>query len=382
MTRVAFIADPHVHNFRHAGGELRVGVNERGKITLACVRAAAALAEQQRCDHFVVLGDVFDTPRPLPQQLVELRGALVEPFGGQIWLIAGNHDRVSSDAGDHGLGPLSIETLRIHVVDQTAVVPLDTDASMALFPFDGQPVSQWLPEQLSRVRSGHRGRLVVAAHFGLFEREQAKDQPWLAGAADAIAVEDALPTLDKYDVSWLFVGNYHTAQRWSATLGPAGSPRRALHQVGTLCPTGWDNPGGAPGLYGGLEILDTLRATVTRHEIPGPRFVVVRNNTEMAEAEIQARQEGNVLYVDWRCAPEELTEAATAARFYTKPGRVHVEARVDKAHATRQAHEAAAATRSVSTLSEAADAWVSKCKLPEGVDREAVRMNTRRLLGL
>lgn len=356
--KVGCLADLHVHNHRYAGGEVEAGINERCRAILDTVRFAAQAAEDVGCAALVVLGDVFDTPRPLPQQLVAFRQAL-EPFSGDITLLVGNHDRVSEQDGDHGLGPLRASGVR--VVERPTRLEFD---ALAL-PFHARPVLEWLPGTLE-VSSAP----MVFGHFGLYEKSQLAAQPWLAESHDAVAVEDLAPLLKAHGVEQLAVGNYHSAQSWVLD-------GVRLEQVGALVPTGWDNPGQRG--YGGLSVLELGKAP-HRHELPGLRFVVVTSADELAREQRDAALVGNQLHVDWRCVPEDFLAAQLTAEREGSPS-VHIKVHVERKHAERRALQAAVAARSQSTLAEAASAYVSKQAFTN-VEHSAVLGHVRRFLGV
>lgn len=359
--RIACIADLHLHNHRYAGGEVVAGVNDRCRAVLAAVEAAAAKAREEGCSALIVLGDVFDTPRPLPQQLV----AFHEAFGtflGRVILLVGNHDRVSDEPGDHALGPLVPWAT---VVERPRLLDFGLESVLCL-PFDTRPVLEWLPGELTR----HAGARVVCGHFGLYERAQLSAQPWLAEAHDAVAVEDLAPLLAECGVEQLAVGNYHGARSWSLC-------GVQLLQVGALVPTGWDNPGQRG--YGGVQVIE-LGCKPHRHELPGLRFVVVHSEAELAQQQHEARVVGNQLHVDWRCAPEEFLAAQLVAERGRETG-TRIEVHVERKHAERRALQAAVAARSTSSLGEAASAYVMSQAFTE-VEPSRVLGHVRRFLGV
>src|SRR5882724_6254079 len=102
--RIAFVADPHIANFPAHGGPAIAGINRRCQLTLDTLELAAAKANALDCECFVVLGDLYDTTRPLPQIETAVRKRLSK-FDGFVLLLMGNHDRNSGLAGDHALGP-------------------------------------------------------------------------------------------------------------------------------------------------------------------------------------------------------------------------------------------------------------------------------------
>lgn len=371
--KVAFIGDVHFGNHRQYGGELQQGMNERFRMTLRALRAALAWASAQSCTDVVIAGDVFDTPKPLPQQLTAVREVLLE-FSGAVHLILGNHDRVSETRGDHGLGPLSLEDIGdgIMVYDRPAVIG-DSTCQLLLCPFDARPVKEWLPQVLESTSWSYScasPRRLVCGHFGLWERAQESSQPWLTNAADAIEVQAVVRLLAQHGVSELFVGNYHTHFRW--TIDDV-----QLHQLGALVPTGFDNPGFS---YGYVQTWPDGASTI----VGGPRFVVVSSGEELGAAAARAEREACVLYVDWRVAPEAyeatLEDARCPWRNQCLPAGSVVEVHVDRKFSKLRAAEAAGAARSSETLVEAVHAFVQKAEMPPHVSRQNVLEHVRRFL--
>lgn len=367
--KLAFVGDLHIANHRQYGGELEVGMNARCRAVLAAVAQAVAHANSQGCTDLVILGDVFDTPKPLPQQLTALRATLCE-FQGAVHVIVGNHDRVSSKPGDHGLGPLAFEGpegAQVTVYDTPSRIG-DSQCSVLLCPFDERPVLEWLPAALeldvkpSRLKSWPR---LVCGHFGLYQRQQTAEQPWLAGAHDAVEVEAVAQLLAAHDVKELYVGNYHTWGQWQAH-------GVTLHQVGALVPTGFDNPGWS---YGRVETWPSTGPGIT--VVSGPRFVVV---TSLEELEEKLEERGACqLFVDWRCSPEEFSEAQSQAR-RVEPGAVVIDVHVDHKFVKLRAAAAAGAARSAETLDAVVAAYVEKCALPPQVSRDNVMAHAKRFL--
>lgn len=373
--KIAFIGDVHLANHRYQGGELKAGLNARFRTTLRAVEEALGWAESQGCTDVVILGDVFDTPKPLPQQLAALRVVLAS-FSGAVHVLVGNHDRVSSEEGDHGLGPLSLDG--VFVYDKPSFIG-DSTVQVLLCPFNDRPVKEWLPSLLKDTKWGYfngQAQRLVCGHFGLWDRQHAASQPWLTNANDAIDVETVVPMLAAHQVKHLYVGNYHTHFRWE-------KDGVTLHQVGALQPTGFDNPGFA---YGVVETWPNDAHTV----VTGPRFVVVGSGAELAKASTRADEEGCWIHADWRVAPEAYAETVEAVAMLQEGEhpidggpilRGTVEVHVDRKYSKLRAAQAAGAARSSDTLIEAVHAFVEKHPMAPHVSRENVLEHVRRFLG-
>jgi hypothetical protein len=360
--KIAFVGDVHLGNHRLHGGELKLGMNERFRAVLEALRRALAWARHQQCTDVVVLGDLFDTPKPLPQQLTAVRDALRE-FPGDVHLIPGNHDRVSSEPGDHGLGPLHMGE-GLWVYDRPEIIG-DSTVEVLLCPFDARPVREWLPEALAGARWS-QGERIVCGHFGLWERAQASSQPWLTNANDAVEVVEVAKILAAHSVQHLYVGNYHTHFHWTAE-------GVDLHQVGALVPTGFDNPGFE---YGYVEVWPPVPGADAY--IPGPRFVVVGSERELEVALERAERYGCALYADWRVSPEEYVATTQLLEGLNSGARVEVH--VDRKFSKLRAAQAAGAARSSETLIDAVHQFVEKHPMPPHVDRERVLAHVRRFL--
>jgi calcineurin-like phosphoesterase family protein len=381
--KIAFIGDVHLANHRYQGGDVKAGMNARFRTTLRAVEDALVWAESRGCTDVVILGDVFDSPKPLPQQLAAL-GAVLRSFAGAVHVIVGNHDRVSGEEGDHGLGPLALadDGEGIHVYERPTVIG-DSTVRVLLCPFNDRSVKEWLPGILDEVWKeeardtalGQEQR-IVCGHFGLWDRQSAAQQPWLANAPDAIDVATVAALLAKHDVKHLYVGNYHTHFQWV-------KDGVTLHQVGALQPTGFDNPGFS---YGRVEEWPSGGYTI----IPGPRFVVVGSGSELGSAANRADEEGCWIHADWRVAPEAYVETVEAAAMLQEGEhpidggpilRGTVEVHVDRKYSKLRAAQAAGAARSSETLIEAVHAFVEKHPMPPHVSRENVLEHVRRFLG-
>jgi hypothetical protein len=369
--KIAFIGDLHIGNHRSYGGPLVAGLNDRCRAVLGALERALVWANSQGCTDAVVLGDVFDTPKPLPQQLAATRRAL-GTFSGAVHLLLGNHDRVSAELGDHALGPLhevaeqaGLEA-NVFVYDTPTVIG-DSTVSMLLCPFDARPVLEWLPAELENHGRHMRGRArVVCGHFGLWDRAQAGAQPWLAGSADAVEAQAVATVLGAADVSRLYVGNYHTPHRWQ--IGEV-----VLEQLGALVPTGFDNAGHEYG-----QVVTWPEGD--RVLVPGPRFVVVSGLASLQVAADRARDERCTLYAEWRCAPDSYEDVTAACAAFGQVEGLHVDVRIDRQHAREQAQRAAGAARRSETLVEAVHEYVAKCGLLAQVSREDVLSEVKRFL--
>lgn len=361
---IAFVADVHVASHRLVGGPWEAGVNARGRAVVGCLRRALCAASEAGAAAFVVLGDLFDTTRPEPQLIASVARVLAGWSGFPIVLLKGNHDSCSATMGDHALGPLG-ELPGVQVVDVPEVLDLGGQRVL-LVPFLPGPASEVLPRVLATFTETDVD--VVGLHVGLRDAELSR-QPWAAAAEDAIAVEALAEVVRPRGARVVVAGNWHSARAWRV-----GELR--LHQVGALCPTGWDNPG-LEG-YGGVTLVG--RSGVTRLEVVGPRFVTVSSAAELAAVVAAAPVDG-ALYVRWTCVPSGVDEArATLEACGAQLAGWDV--RLDGGEAQSRAVAAASAVRATSTLAGALEAYVARAAFPEGVDRGVVLARCRALLGV
>lgn len=350
MTRIAFAADIHVGNHKRHGGPIVAGMNDRCRLVIATLRRAVELAEQRQCERLYVLGDLFDTVRPEPQVITAVQNAL--RGGLEIRLLMGNHDQVSTTKNDHALGPLEAVG-GVDVIDETELHGFGGDIEIIAVPFRPGPAAEWFPPaveemaaHLSTRSDQWIGRLLVF-HLGI---EDEHTQAFLKGAHDSIPKDTVAQLMSKLDIDVALAGNWHSHRTWNA---------RSIIQVGTLCPTGWDNPGFEG--YGRVAIYDSQFRKVTFEEIPGPRFSIAKSDGDIEEAMAHVAERNRVYVRDeygYGGAPLE----GLAAR----------ELSVGQADVKSAARMAAGAARSATTLDEALANFVEEMPLEEGVDRAAV----------
>ena len=156
-------------------------------------------------------------------------------------------------------------------------------------------------------------------------------------------------------------GNWHDARRWV-------SGERAIYQVGSLCPTGFDNPG-LDG-YGLLVTVDPDTLKVDAEEIPGPRFCKVSSPEELAElaATIRTFPAGYSVFVEYQTTPDDLEGAAVRLGALVSEGVLSGwEVVPDRSKSERMAREAAEAASHQTTTEQAVEAYVAHLDLPPTV---------------
>lgn len=312
--RIAFVADVHVGNHGVMGGPRVVGVNRRAAETLAVLRAAYDRAVDLGASAFVVAGDLFDVDDPEPQLLAEVADTFSAGSGAcRVVLLVGNHDQHTNAPGDHALGPLAAVP-GIRVVDRPEAVvvyprnpppgqprmvrPGMPGAVLLCVPFVNAQAAGVITEALAELAAQHRlpaALSCVVAHAGGIDDAT---PVFLRDAHDALPVERLNYILDTAFVGMpapppplAVLGNWHQHRAWAFHADAAGAPygtaeapnANVVVQCGALVPTGFDNPGAAPGLYGSLVVWDAVDAApgadttpqVYRAELAGPRFVTI-----------------------------------------------------------------------------------------------------------
>lgn len=363
MSKIALVADVHLGNHNRFGGEVRSSINRRAQLVADTLKRAGHRAVELGCDDFFVLGDLFDTHHPIPQLLALARASMC---GGMEWhLMVGNHDQKSPQKGDHAMAPLASEMVHVWAEPATILLP---SMSIRVIPYGPGSSTKLIQEEA-------RSTGVLLFHAGVADDNT---PPWLRDADDSILVRDLHAVMANCKTQVAFAGNWHSARRWELL-----SPPARIYQVGTLCPTGFDNPG-LDG-YGLLVTLDLETMEVDGEEIPGPRFLKVQNAIELDVA-IQAyrqfpRPEDYSLFVEWRTPVEETDEAAQQLQSLQDEGILAGwEVVPDKTEAERQARTAALQAASQETTEEALSAYVGSMPVAEGIDREVVLRLSRGFL--
>ena len=357
--RAAFIADLHIANHQAHGGPPVAGINRRCQLALDTLQLAVYKANKLECTHLVVLGDLYDTTRPLPQIETAVARRL-RSFDGSVLLLMGNHDRNSGLPGDHALGPLDDDRLQV-VAEPIAI------GELGLLPFRPEPVMSWFAPEAKKLFD--RGARFLGAHFGLHDAAMRAGAKWMDECADAAPVEWVGETLEEIGLDRLFCGNWHSHRSW---------PEHRCVQVGSLVPTGWDNEG-LDG-YGKLVEfqLDDTGAELGVHEIPGPRFVKLKHGEKLWPSDLQRMEAGCSVFVRVVAKPEEHAAALEAAA--ATEGLAGYEVVIDTDAAREAAHQSAEAARKLDSLGDMANEYVSGLSLPAEARRDEILRLVRRYI--
>ena len=262
MTRIAFVGDVHVANHKKFGGLTNKGINERCENVLYALSSAAALARTQEAETLVILGDLFDTPRPSPQ-IVKRVQEIVETIPTVV--LAGNHDQCSDEPGDNALAPLYPVA---EVLDAPDVVPVG-DVDLLMVPYLSGDYTKRLGDEVATlVRAGtnEKRKRILCFHAGIVGD---KTPFFLKESSASISKDDLFTLSEKHLISVSLAGHWHTAETWQHN---NGEHRCLAVQAGALAPTGFGDQGVH---YGNMYIFDSGKDELEYHRVPGPRFIDV-----------------------------------------------------------------------------------------------------------
>jgi hypothetical protein len=368
MPKIAFCSDIHIGNHARYGGVVENGINSRCELVLQTFVAAYKKAEEQRCEAFIVLGDLFDSDKPTPQMLARVQD--VFSFDNEdIWnvLLVGNHDQTSLGFNNHALAPLQDHA----AVFDSSSVESAWDVEFIFVPFQVGPAKKWLPEALPHLKAKktHKYR-VLLLHLGI---EDKKTAPWLRDADDSIRVSELAELCHKARIDHVFTGNWHDWRDWFVPKSPGNNEGVRVIQCGTLCPTGWKDSGLKN--HGVLTIWDTEDDDISFHVIPGPRFLKFNpgldgNWEDLSKPTTKAVQQGCEVFLEVLSPPERFQEFIKLKKTQTQYAGVDII--IDQADAQVAARDVAAAARCADTFLEALKEVVDRMTLDEDISRETV----------
>lgn len=348
--KIANVADVHMANHRILGGEVKAGINRRGQLVLNALDRAYDVAIGEGCEVMVINGDLTDTSRPPAQHL-----AALQKICGKLRtiILKGNHDMESVEPGDHSLGPLAPVAQVVEAPTKIRLGKTGVDAvELWAVPFRPGRAAEWLPTVLAEVQGSPASggpaspTKVLALHLGL---QDGKTPPWLDGAHDSVKVEQLAELCVKHGLTAVYAGNWHEPKTWA--MGGV-----QVVQIGTLAPTGWDNPGLG---FGTMAIFDSKRPAAGKVlAVPGPRFL---DNADDAK---KALEQGCTPFVRLRAAPEEMDVARATEELLHKAG-AEVEIVPDAGEAQARLRQAAGVARSADTVADAVAAYVKTMPIPE-----------------
>lgn len=367
MGKIAFIADLHTGNHRVLGGATNLGMNERCWLTVQVLSIAVQTAKEQGCTTLVIAGDIFDTTKPTPQMIAAVQEAVTSDI--EILILLGNHDQQSGDLGDHALGPLHMWST-CEVID-TPTYSVSGNTLINLVPFQPGNASLWLPGEIGSLADKwqedalsctHR---ILCLHLGL---KSGNEPQFLANAHDAIGAKPLAAVCRQFGIENVIAGNWHFKNVWK-------EKGVLMYQCGTICPTGFDNPGFEG--HGNMAIFDDGRWESV--EIPGPRFYTAKSwedGEKFLGKVSKYRKMGHTPFLRWYVAKEELA----AARELVLNHGLGAEVLPDGKEAQISARRASSAARKAETTTEAIHGFVKGMELPDGVRPERVIERVRRYL--
>lgn len=356
--RIAAVADVHIGNHKRLGGPLEAGLNNRCRLAVAALRSAYQMAHERSCEWMLICGDLFDTARTEPQVVRAVQDVVEEGRARhciETVIIRGNHEMVTEAVGDHSLGPLRPVA---RVLDSPTRTPMG-EAELWAVPFQPGKASEWLPatvEALSKLPSNHRGPRILMTHVGV---QDGKTPPWLKEAHDSVHVELLEELTGRFGIYVAVTGNWHNPQAW----GWDAPFRRWLHQVGTLCPTGFDNPGPEMGR---MSVFGTSDEKPTSVAIPGPRFLT-------CEEDVRKVPKGSTIFL--RVKEEVDMKELHAAGVYS------VEVDSDTTDTQVALRTAAAISRSAENVEEAISGYVAQMPISDPELRPDVLARVKRFMG-
>ena len=381
--KLAWVADVHLASHKVMGGEqVEPGLNRRGVLVRDTLMLAYDMAMKEKCDALIVNGDLFDTARPPAQHIAEVQRIVACYPDIQTFILLGNHEMESDVPGDNALGPLKPVATVIEKAKRLLIKPAARGAgrmdSVELWavPFRPGEAAEWLPVVLAEMQglpasgSPASSTRVLALHLGL---QDGKTPPWLKDSHDSVEVGLVQELMKRYDIDACYMGNWHDPKEvvYHDVDRSVTSALRIV-QIGTLCPTGWDNPGLGFGTMAFFDSLKDKNCELAR--VPGPRFV-----SSVKEAQ-EALKDGCTPFVRLKEAPEDMEKAHASAEKLTQAGAT-VEVLPDTGEAQAALRTAAGVARSAETVEDAVAAYVGQMPLDEGVDRAAVLARVRDFLG-
>lgn len=264
-------ADHHIGNHGRFGGAQRGGLNTRARLTLAVTRAAHGLARELGANLHLVCGDLFDTSRPTPAMLAHTQRIFAS--GVPSIVLLGNHDYHSGEADDHAISPLVLPSVTL--VTEPCIIDLD-GAELWVVPYsvvDGKGPAERLEETLLHLSTGRSYRSerprLLALHMGIGDDATPE---FLQLTSGWVPEDDLQVAASNYHIKFIVAGDWHEPRLWLPRLRGRDAVRAdaTVVQCGTICPTGFRDHGFDVGY---AWLLDTDSGEVTKHQVPGPRFV-------------------------------------------------------------------------------------------------------------
>jgi hypothetical protein len=366
------IADLHLDSHRKLGGPVTGGINRRGHLILGALERAVERARVEAAV-LVIAGDVFDTDHPAPQ-LIAAAQRILEPVG--CVFVKGNHDMVSSQPGDHSLGPLAPVA---DVIETPKVLRYD-GLDLWCVPYQPGPAKDWLPTVMAEMQRlegvGGLGlpRRLLALHLGL---QSEATPPWLQGADDSVPVKLVSDLMFRHGIDAALAGNWHGHREWLL------AKDRPLMQIGCAAATGFDNPGTED--FGWLCRYDSKTNRMAGERLPGPRFLAVNDAAELPAAGdlADAIDQGWSTFVRCTCRPSEVEAQQVVLEALRDDACVIEDFTIEptqSSEATAQARAAAVTAQNAKTFETAVEGYCNRMPLPDPTMRPEVLRRVKEYL--
>ena len=373
--KLGFLADCHLGNPKTLGGDMVAGVNRRGLLVIDTFERA--VRELHDSDHLILLGDVFDSDVATPTIIAHAQTAMRNRNPSISHAIVGNHDATSPEDKHNACAPLA----PICSVYETAVVRsflVDNEKVEVLFvPFQPGPASEWLPSVVSKMKTSPlASSRVLCVHLGV---EDSDSLVHIQGADDSIHHQQLFEIMRDNNIDATFAGNWHEHKTWT-------DDEHLIVQVGTTCPTGFNNLGFED--YGYAVSYDTVEHEFTVLEIGGPRFVKLDDLAPRAHPAVNPRGNGLVEWLDEQGCPDD--DTPIYLHVDTRPSRAPAwseallaykgkgiiqdgKRRIDRKLLNEVAEDTAEEVAQARTPDEAVAVYVEEMTVPKGVKRAEVK---------
>lgn len=351
-------------------------MNQRCRDTIEALRRAVAAAKRIGVHELFILGDLFDTHRPIPQMVKAVRDALA---GVNVTILRGNHDARTDREHDDAISVIqSVSSSRICVVSKPTSFLLSevggARARAIVVPHrSDRPMRQAVKET---VRGSDLGGGLV--NFLLFHAGLQDDTtPAYLRSDEATVDTDTLAEImqEREGIAAAFCGDWHTPKDLFVC-----QDRRPVVQVGSLVPTDFGETGFDQH---GLVTWDLGSLYPSRTIVPGPRFVKAPSPTPELWDEIASKLalgEATKVYASFHPTTRELADQARAEceanAAYLEGWRVLPDVHAVKERASTQVQS----VREARTLDAALAAHCASLSLPAGVTADEVYHRVRAIL--
>ncbi len=365
MPRVVAISDPHLgRSHYHAVNEQ--GVNQREADVAAAWHRATAAALDLNPDAVLLLGDLFDAPRPTYRAFREgLRGLRrLDEAGVPALAISGNHDTPRLRESGSPYGALADTLPRLRFVYRGALESVDVLPGLRVHAVpqcrDDEELRVTLAEAAAARSADHHNVLVTHAAVTLLSRRYSygdiNELQVDAGALD--------PGFDR-----ILLGHFHNFSQVAPNAWYPGATE--TFHFGDL-PKDGEPP------VKGVASLDTVTGAVQHHQVPGGRALrsytvdafglgadeIYRQTAEVAAGDDHAGAVVRVFVNKARPEVRRLVDRRVMADAF--PGALHVQVNVEALAAEGAAQSA---PQPLDSLAGEWDRYVAAVPV-EGYDRD------------